>query len=215
MTILWDWNGTLVADVPLVVKVNNDVFAALGYRQTTEEEYRQMFCFPIRNYYAALGVSDEDFPTVAREWNAGYVAGFNTVPLSPFAAETVRQFHDAGFRQVIISASQVDQLRDQVRRFPELDGMFDEVLGLGDVYAASKVQLAKDFLARSGVDPRDAVFLGDTNHDLEVAQAIGCRCYLIAGGHQTPEKLRKSGATVLDSLREVFPLLCSEGPSRD
>lgn len=210
MTILWDWNGTLVADVPLVVQVNNAIFVTHGYRQTTEEEYRRMFCFPIRSYYTALGVSDEDFPTVAREWNAGYVAGFDAVPLSPFAAETVRQFHDAGFRQVIISASQVDQLRDQVRRFPELDGMFDEVLGLGDVYAVSKVQLAKDYLARSGIDPKDAVFLGDTNHDLEVARAIGCRCYLIAGGHQEEGMLRSCGATVLGNLREVYPLIHSD-----
>ena len=30
MTILWDWNGTLLDDVPLVVKINNEVFARHG-----------------------------------------------------------------------------------------------------------------------------------------------------------------------------------------
>ena len=40
MTILWDWNGTLLSDVPLVVKINNEVFARHGYRLTSEEEYR-------------------------------------------------------------------------------------------------------------------------------------------------------------------------------
>jgi len=179
----------------------------MGYRDTSEEEYRRLFCFPVRNYYYALGVTEEDFPVVAREWNEGYVAQFDEVSLAPHVAEAVKRFKAAGFRQVIISAAQVDQLRAQVKRFPELEGVFDEVLGLSDVYAVSKVRLAQDYLQRSGVNPSDAVFLGDTTHDAEVAQAIGCRCCLISGGHQCDELLKETGATVLESLADIFPML--------
>lgn len=207
MTIFWDWNGTLIADVPLVVKVNNLVFAQHGYRDTDEEEYRRVFRFPVKDYYTALGVAEEDFPMIAREWNEQYVAHFDETALAPDVPETLRRFRDAGFRQVIVSASQQAQLRAQVARFPELQGMFAEVLGLSDVYAASKVQLARDFLARDGVDPSDAVFLGDTAHDAEVARAIGCRCYLIAGGHQEEAVLAKAQVPVLRSLRELYPIL--------
>ena len=129
MTILWDWNGTLLSDVPLVVKINNEVFARHGYRLTSEEEYRQIFRFPVKDYYTDIGVTDEDFPLVAKEWNEGYVANFHLAQLHQTAAEAVHRFHDAGFHQAIISASQVDQLRAQVVKFPELDGMFDDILG--------------------------------------------------------------------------------------
>ena len=207
MTVLWDWNGTLIADVPHVVNVNNVVFDAYGYRHTTEEEYRRLFRFPVRDYYLAYGVSAEDFPVIAREWNRIYVEGFDQVPLAPHVPETLGRFRAAGFRQVILSASQVDQLRAQVARFRELDGMFNEVLGIGDVYASSKVQIAKDFLARSGVDPADAVFIGDTSHDAEVAQAIGVKCFLISGGHQMDEVLNGTGATVLRNLKDAADLL--------
>ena len=131
MTILWDWNGTLLSDVPLVVKINNEVFARHGYRLTSEEEYRQIFRFPVKDYYTDIGVTDEDFPLVAKEWNEGYVANFHLAQLHKTAAEAVHRFHDAGFHQAIISASQVDQLRAQVVKFPELDDMFDDILGLG------------------------------------------------------------------------------------
>lgn len=207
MTILWDWNGTLVADVPHVVKVNNQIFAAYGYRDTTAEEYRSMFHFPVKDYYLEYGVTEEDFPTIAREWNRQYVEGFHQVPLAPYVPEAVRRFQAAGFRQVILSASQVDQLRDQVSCFRELDGIFDEVLGIGDVYASSKVQIARDYLSRSGIDPKDTVFIGDTSHDAEVAQAIGVRCLLVSGGHQNDEVLDRTGATVLKSLSDAFELL--------
>lgn len=207
MTVFWDWNGTMVADVAHVVDINNRVFAAHGYPPTSEEIYRRLFRFPVREYYLAQGVPEADYPQIAREWNAGYVAGFDRVPLAPGVAEAVARFHAAGFRQVILSASQVDQLRAQVKRFPELDGAFDEILGIADVYAASKVSLAHDYLARHALDPKDAVFLGDTDHDAEVARAIGCRCYLISGGHQCREVMERSGAPVLERLQDVYPLL--------
>lgn len=208
MTILWDWNGTLLSDVPLVVKINNEVFAAHGYRDTSIEEYRRLFCFPVINYYTALGIQPEDFPAIAREWNAGYVRNFHLASLHQGTADTVRRFQQAGFHQVIISASQVDQLRAQVALFPELTDVFDEVLGLGDVYAASKVQLAKDYLARSGVKARDAVFISDTTHDAEVAQAIGCRCILISGGHQEDAILREAtNATLVPDMESAANLL--------
>ena len=185
MTILWDWNGTLLSDVPLVVKINNEVFARHGYRLTSEEEYRRIFRFPVKDYYTDIGVTDEDFPLVAKEWNEGYVANFHLAQLHQTAAEAVHRFHDAGFHQA-----------------------FDDILGLGDVYAVSKVQLAKDYLSRKGYDPADTVFLGDTSHDAEVARAIGCRCLLISGGHQCDAVLRQvPGVEVLPSLRAAADVL--------
>ena len=207
MTVLWDWNGTIIADVPHVVRVNNRVFSAHGYRETTAEEYRSHFRFPVKDYYLEYGVTEEDFPVIAREWNEIYVAGFDEVPLAPHLVETVRRFHQAGFRQVILSASQIDQLREQVSRFRELDGVFEEILGTGDVYASGKVQIARDYLARGGIDPADTVFIGDTSHDAEVAAAIGVRCLLVSGGHQNDDVLARTGATVLGSLSDAARIL--------
>ena len=51
------------------------------------------------------------------------------------------------------------------------------------------------------------MFLGDTAHDAEVARAIGCRCYLISGGHQEDAVLAKAQVPVLRSLRELYPIL--------
>lgn len=204
MTIFWDWNGTLVDDVATVVQVNNQVFARYGYPPTTQEAYRRLFRFPVIEYYRDLGVTDEDFRAIAKEWNEGFVQAFHQVPLKKDVPETLRRFRQAGFRQVILSASQREQLQVQVQQYPELQGMFHDVLGLEDVYAVSKVQLAKDYMARTGTDPADALFIGDTTHDAQVAAAIGCPCRLIAGGHQVDEVLRGAGVPVLQSLAQLY-----------
>lgn len=208
MIILWDWNGTLVADVPHVVRMNNQTLEQFGYRYTSVEEYRAKFRHPVHEYYYDLGVTAEDFPKVAKVWNKAYVDGFDCVPLAPGVAEAVQRFREAGHTQVILSASQVDQLRAQVEHFPELRGMFDEVLGLENQLAVSKVHLATDFLARTGADPRDCAFIGDTTHDAETAAAIGCRCFLVEGGHQERRVLETAqNAEIVPDIATVLTAL--------
>lgn len=209
-TVFWDWNGTLVADVPLVVRVNNQVFARHGFRLTDEAEYRRLFCFPVKDYYEKMGVSQEMYYRIAGEWSREYHEQFPGTPLTPHAAETVRRLHDAGLRMVILSASKETLLLEQLAQYPELTGCFDRVLGLTDIYAVSKVQRGVDFLRESGIPGSQAVLLGDTLHDAEVARAMDCHCLLIAGGHQTEETLRTSGATVLPTLREAGDWILKE-----
>ena len=107
---------------------------------------------------------------------------------------------------MILSASPLGTLRSQAEA-RGVDGYFDELLGLGDIYAKSKVDLGLQYLRRSGFDPRRAVMLGDTTHDWEVAQALGVRCVLQSGGHQPPDVLRRTGAPVASGLREAVPMI--------
>src|SRR5690606_41221035 len=54
--LVWDWNGTLLDDLPLVVAATNVAFAAAGGPTITAEEHRRDFRRPIIGYYAqALG----------------------------------------------------------------------------------------------------------------------------------------------------------------
>lgn len=182
----------------------------VGHASGVRYEYLQFIAWDLSAVLECASAALKDFDDVVEAGFHTYLrdASVHLAQLHQTAAEAVHRFHDAGFHQAIISASQVDQLRAQVVKFPELDGMFDDILGLGDVYAVSKVQLAKDYLSRKGYDPADTVFLGDTSHDAEVARAIGCRCLLISGGHQCDAVLRQvPGVEVLPSLRAAADVL--------
>ena len=84
---------------------------------------------------------------------------------------------------------------------------FDRLLGLGDIYAKSKVEIGLAYLKEEGFDPARAVMIGDSVHDFEVAQALGVGCVLQSGGHQPAETLRKTGAPVVAGLREAAALI--------
>ncbi len=57
--IIWDWNGTLLDDVDAAVGALNRMLAARGVPPTTRDYYRGHFGFPVRPFYAELGVDLE------------------------------------------------------------------------------------------------------------------------------------------------------------
>ena len=63
------------------------------------------------------------------------------------------------------------------------------------------------YMAQSGFAASDAVMLGDTLHDAEVARALGCRCVLVARGHQSRAGLLAAGFPITDSLSDAAALL--------
>ena len=99
-----------------------------------------------------------------------------------------------------------ENLQQQVEHFG-LRSRFDTLLGLSDIYAKSKTEVGLRWLRESGADPARIMMVGDSEHDFEVARALGVRCVLFSGGHQPREVLAATGAPVIDALAQLLPLL--------
>ena len=201
--ILWDWNGTLLDDLQYGMDVRNRIFPMFQLPPIhSVEEYHAQFTFPIRLYYERAGVTDEIFVPVAHAWMDEYVRGFASVPLHEDALQVIRRFAGAGLRQVILSASKLDLLREQVAQF-RIQDSFADILGLGDIYAGSKEDIGRAYLQGSGIEPCQTCMIGDTLHDAEVASSIGARCVLVSRGHQSRETLLTAGVPVMDTLTQA------------
>ena len=192
--ILWDWNGTLLDDVDLCVDALNRLLAGFGYPQRYDHErYRAIFGFPIEEYYVRAGFdfTKHSFAELAEKYMEDYVPASAACPLADGAIDALEAFKAAGLRQVILSASNLDTLRRQTDE-RGVTGYFDRLLGLGDIYAKSKVEVGLAYLKENGFDPARAVMIGDSVHDYEVAQALGVRCVLQSGGHPHRNQIRLS-----------------------
>ena len=109
-----------------------------------------------------------------------------------------------------LAASIREELREKTELLKKERGVtpyFDRLLGLGDIYAKSKVEVGLAYLQEEGFDPAKAVMIGDSVHDFEVAQALGVGCVLQSSGHQPPETLCRTGAPVVAGLREAAELI--------
>ena len=207
--ILWDWNGTLLDDVELCVDALNRLLEKHAYPQRYDrDQYRAIFGFPIEEYYVRAGFdfSRHSFAMLAEEYMDDYIPASAACPLAEGAIEALDTFRAAGLRQVILSASPVPTLTRQAGE-RHVTGYFDRLLGLGDIYAKSKVELGRRFMQEEGIDPASAVMIGDSVHDFEVAQAMGTACVLQCSGHQNRQTLAATGAPVVEGLREAAQLI--------
>ena len=207
--IFWDWNGTLMDDVDFTHSCLNWMLEVYGYPQRYDlQEYREIFGFPIEEYYIRAGFdfARRPYPELAARFMEHYNAGVAACPVTAHAADTLAELSRRGWQQAVLSASRRDYLIEQVSA-RGLQGFFTELLGLADIYGVSKVQLGTDYLRRTGIDPARCVMIGDTDHDAAVAKAIGAKCVLYTGGHQSRIRLEQASPCVIDDLAQLPDLL--------
>ena len=78
-------------------------------------------------------------------------------------------------------------------------------MGIDNDLAHSKIDLAKTWMNSSSVRPEDCMFIGDSIHDMETAQAIGVENYLlVACGHQSYKVLKDATDKVVKTMGEVI-----------
>lgn len=210
--VLWDWNGTLIDDLQMNIDLENSMLRERGLAPLPSKEfYLENFDFPILDFYYLIGYTfeNESYEEVAEIYAAEYERRLETTSLFPDAKRVLYTLSKNGFTQVIISATEQNMLLSQVDRYG-ISGYFESVLGTNNKLGQSKVQTALSWLKQNGIDPKTAVFIGDTLHDLETARAIGCDCILTSRGHFSKKRLLTAGVPVADSLDEVLERLMKE-----
>ena len=174
-------------------------------RTYTLEEYKDMFCFPVINYYYRMGYTfeNETYDDVSVEFNDDYARGFSSCRLMPGFLTKIQEAIQKGYENIILSASHKDNLKQQCRELG-IDQYFSYLLGTDNLYGGSKIDMAKAFMQKQKIDPTNCRFIGDTLHDQECANAIGINdVVLVAQGHQSRSVLESGCDHVADSLMEV------------
>ena len=206
--VIWDFNGTVLDDMQAGIDSINTMLAPRGLPTFQSlAEYREMFDFPVEDYYRRLGLDFEKesyHDVLAPMWVELYLKNSVNAPLFAGVAPLCAALRRAGIRQSILSASHEGMLREQLTARGALD-WFDEIWGTGTIHAAGKSELAGAWRAAHPDDV--AILLGDTTHDYEVARTMHADCILVAAGHHPRYKLECCGVPVVDSLEEVLPLL--------
>lgn len=206
--VLWDFNGTIVNDVDICLNIINELLKEEGKTAITLEKYRSIFTFPVIEYYKRVGIisCDEEFEEYAHKWMNRYYELEKDSKLFEDIIPTLTKIKEMGIQQGVLSASRIDQLTRMLKQL-DVDTYMHDILGISDIYAASKVHIGKEFIENTHLNPSDFVMLGDTLHDYEVASQMGIDCILIAQGHQSFEVLKSSGAIVVERAQDVLSLL--------
>ena len=208
--IIWDFNGTLLSDAQLGVDCDNYVFDTLGLKRITIDDYRAHMTMPVRDFYTSLGVDLNvyKYETISRLWLDRFNRHAVAVGLVPGAMQSIARLKEMGFTQSILSASYEKSLEEQCEGLGLVPYM-DEISGLGDESAQKKTDIGRAQLEKLGLCAQDCVLVGDMVADSELAGVLGTDCVLVPWGHNSEERLQRTGRRVAHSFEELEKILVS------
>ncbi len=202
--ILFDFNGTLVDDLDLCLDLLNEMLESCHHKSVNKDEYLEIFDFPVIEYYKKAGFvfPEDNFAVLADYFIKQYSYRNTECPIFDNVIEILNYFKSIGKNLFIVSASEKTLLLNQLKQY-KIDEYFDDVSGLDNINATSKIESAKKFILEKKLDLSKTIFIGDTLHDFEVSKALGVKCILISKGHQSKKRLLNSNCLVIDDIIEL------------
>ncbi len=202
--VIWDWNGTLLADAAVSCDITSSMLIRRGKPGLSLERFRSIMGCPYEEAYRKAGFdySCESYESLALEWAAEYQKRWKEAQLRPGAAEFLIWVKRQGFTQSLLTASREDLAREQLDWYGLTDS-FDLIMGVDNDLAEGKEHLAISHLAELGLKPEDLLLIGDTENDAVTASRIRCTALLLTGGHMDERRLRDTGLPVFSGFDEI------------
>lgn len=203
--VFLDFNGTIINDVDLCLTLLNDLLKEQNKEGISLDKYKEVFTFPIRKYYEDAGIdfSIESFESLAVKFINKYQPLSLECGLYPAVIPTLKYLNEKNIHVYILSASEIRNLTMQCEHY-KIVSYFDSILGIDNIHAGSKIEIALEFMKEKNINPSEALFIGDTLHDFEVAKAMGVGCRLVSCGHQSVKVLSTAGVPIYEDISAII-----------
>jgi len=203
---IFDWSGTLVDDLPAVWEASNSVFQRAGVAPLSLAEFRAEFSLPFKPFY------DRYVPQVPLEqlevwFHERFRQLQDWVMEIPHARLFLQFCRQHKLRTFLLSSVHPDHFAVQSAKTG-----FGEYLDHPYVGVWDKRTRIREIVAEHGLDPRETLFIGDMQHDVETAQWGGVRSCAVLTGFTQLARLRESGPDlIVEHLGELQHLMQKHG----
>ncbi len=184
--VLYDWDGTLLDSAETSFRCYQDVFASLGLA-FDRADFERTYSPNWYRTYAAMGLPESRWPEADTLWLDHYrrqgselVAGVR---------EALARVEGRELAQGLVSSGDGQRVRRELASL-RVEPFFAAVVCGGETSQRKPdpepLRLA---LARLGVEPAGAAYVGDSPEDVEMARAAGVFSIGIPGGFPNREAL--------------------------
>jgi HAD superfamily hydrolase (TIGR01549 family) len=193
--VLFDWDGTLVNTAEASYRCYEKLFGSYGIA-FDRDAFRRTYSPNWHLTYSALGLAEERWAEADARWLQHYCE--EEVVLIDGARDALLRVRRAGLRAGIVTSG------DRVRVARELTGLgvaelFEVVVCAEDiVYRKPHPEALLLALDKLGVAAAEAVYVGDSPEDVQMARAAGVLAVGIPGGFPNRDSLAASRPEVLE-----------------
>jgi len=200
--IIFDWSGTLVDDLPAVLKASNFVLAQSGKSEMSLAQFRAEFSLPFTKFYDRH-TPDVPMAQLEKWFHAEFKRSQDSVRELPHARAFLEFCRAKKLRTFLLSTIHADHFKVQCR----VTG-FDAFLDRPYTDVWDKRKKIHEILGENNLQPEETLFIGDMEHDIETARHGGVHSCAVLTGCNTLEQLRGAQPDlIVEHLSELRSLL--------
>ena len=208
--LVFDWDGTLMDSIGAIAACTRAVVRELGLREVADETIRGTIGLGLRETMDVLspGCDDAMLGRIVECYRKHWTATYRDLPLL-FAGvgEMLRDLAAEGYLLAVATGKSrrgLEYVLDQTG----LRATFHATRTADEAFSKPHPQMLLDILDDLGVPPQEAMMVGDTTYDLEMARSARMAAVgVCTGGHPREELERLRPLACLDRVIDLAPWL--------
>ncbi|MFW2374762.1 MAG: HAD family hydrolase [Gammaproteobacteria bacterium] len=208
--LIFDWDGTLMDSVARIVDCLKVASTEAGFEPRPEAELRNIIGLGLREALSELHPDESEtmIETLAGHYRRQYLE-INHTPstLFPGVEELLETLENQGYWLAVATGKGREGL-DQVLNHTGLKDRFHTTRCASETCSKPHPRMLEEILQQTGLDARDALMIGDTEYDLEMASNAGMASLGVTYGVHSVERLIKhKPIACLEDVKQLHPFL--------
>jgi phosphoglycolate phosphatase len=208
--VVFDWDGTLMDSEHAIVQSMQRGIADLGLEPRSDDQVRNIIGLGLREAVSALYPTGEaDLPERLAEAYRTHWFQFSQDERDLFpGVREVLEWLDVHGYFIAIATGKSRRGLNRVLADTGLESLIHASRCADETRSKPHPQMMEEILTVLGVSAKEAVMVGDTEYDMELARNAGVHPIAVCYGTHEPERLhRHAPLACLDSLHGVRELL--------
>ncbi len=204
--IIFDWDGTLMDSVSKIVFSMQATAKTLNLTPPTFEEGKSIIGLSLEKAIQILfpGCSKKQNARIENEYKHQFLNVDNTAsPLFEHALELLTHLKEQN-KIITIATGKARPGLERILELSKLGDLFDATRSTSECKSKPDPEMILTLLTEFNVKPSDAVMIGDTSFDMEMAQKANIDGIAITiGAHERSILTHYNPVTIVDSLFEL------------
>lgn len=196
--MIFDWDGTLMDSVGRIVASMQAAGRDIGWGELPDDRVRDIIGLGLPEAIAKLcpGIDAERAEALKQRYAHYFVEGDTTpMPFYPGVSEGVARLRVDDRARLAVATGKSRRGLDRVFRESGSGAWFHASRTADETRSKPHPQMLEELLDELGVAAEEAVMVGDTEYDMEMARALGMDRIAVTYGVHAPERLAASRPT--------------------
>ena len=197
--VIFDWSGVVKDCVLGQLWIVNRIFEKFGATPISLKEFKenweQPFILFFNKYLPKLSIEEEQIAYKEAIFNKDCPKSY----ASSGIVELIKKLKSKGTFLAVVSSDFPETIFPELKE-DGLENIFDEIV----TNTHNKFEAVQDIIKKNNLNLEDTFFIGDSNHEIEVAKKTGIKSVAVTWGFNSEQKLRAGNPDfIVENTKEL------------